>query len=146
VKISHAFQAGAERMETQAERFAASADAFLKAVDGISSKLSDMQTPDHIIEIKLNPAIQGMTRAVNAFSKGAADHTVATGESIKQLLAVSSSIASMLEQIRKEMKAREAQDQIVTGVPVATTPQPSTTVRSGVFQGLWPRSSSTTGS
>jgi hypothetical protein len=74
--------------------------AFLKSIDAIASKLEAMQMPDRVIEIKLNPLIQGLSRAVNTFSKNADSQTEAVNTSVQQTQALLNAIEVLISELR----------------------------------------------
>jgi hypothetical protein len=74
--------------------------AMIKSVGAVASKLEAMQTPDRVIEIKLNPLIQGLSRAVNTFSKNAESHTEAVNTSIQETQTLSSVIADLISELK----------------------------------------------
>ena len=61
-------------------QFSRSTAVMINSIDSIVSKLAALQTPDQIIEIKLNPMIQGLSRAVNNFGKHAEKQAKAIDE------------------------------------------------------------------
>lgn len=74
--ISHLNQRVADSIETTAKEMSKhvkglsdSTAGITEAIDALVAKLASMQTPDKIIEIKLQPMIQGLSRAVNALDK-----------------------------------------------------------------------------
>ena len=77
---------------------------IMKAFDSIVSKLTALQTPDHIIEIKLNPMIQGLSRAVNNFGKHAEMQAKAVDANLKQTQLLADALTILLA----EAKARGA--------------------------------------
>jgi O-succinylbenzoate synthase len=58
-----------QRLAEDGQRFSKGMTVAVAAIESMSSKLAAMQTPEKVIEIKLQPMIQGLTRAVNAFDK-----------------------------------------------------------------------------
>jgi hypothetical protein len=67
-----------------------------------------MQTPEHIIEIKLNPMIQGLSRAVNNFTKGAEAHAKAVDTNLKATQSVANSITALVAELRAARPATGA--------------------------------------
>ena len=70
-RISEALADVAHGMADETEKVSKGVTAMVKSLEGVAAKLEAMQTPDQIIEIKLSPMIQGLTRAVNTFAKNA---------------------------------------------------------------------------
>jgi hypothetical protein len=73
---------------------------MIRSVGAVASKLEAMQTPDHVIEIKLNPLIQGLSRAVNTFSKNAESHTEAVNTSNQKTQMLSSITSELISELR----------------------------------------------
>jgi len=60
-RISDTLDGIAARLAEQSRLIADSSAATVQALDAVVSKLKAMQTPEQVIEIKLNPAIQGLS-------------------------------------------------------------------------------------
>lgn len=71
-------------------------DQLIKTFESVVTKLGALQTPDHIIEIKLNPMIQGLSRAVNNFGKHAEMQAKAVDENLKQTQEVTARLVALL--------------------------------------------------
>ena len=71
-----------------------------RAANDIASKLEALKAPDNIIEIKLSPMVQGLSRAVNVFSKNTEAQTKAVDSSTTQMEALSHSIATLITSIQ----------------------------------------------
>jgi hypothetical protein len=70
-RISEALESAVISISDEVGRLSRTTVQVVNSFESIISKLAALQTPDHIIEIKLSPMIQGLTRAVNNFSKNA---------------------------------------------------------------------------
>jgi hypothetical protein len=77
-----------------------SATSLAESIDGMGAKLRTMQTPDKVIEIKLNPMVQGLSRTVNSFSKNAEAHTEAIDNNTKQAETLSSAIMALVSEMK----------------------------------------------
>jgi archaellum component FlaC len=71
----------ANKLEETGKEFTAEQEQLALAAKGVTSSLEDldrrlktMQTPDGIIEIKLQPFIGSLTKAINSHAKATADH------------------------------------------------------------------------
>ena len=60
-------------LSTQKEKLASAAHAVTSSLEEMQGRLKAMQTPDGIIEIKLQPFVSGFTKAVNNQSKASAE-------------------------------------------------------------------------
>jgi hypothetical protein len=106
--VTTSLESAAKHLSTETERLSSSASGVAVNLDGISSKLAAMRTPDQVIEIKLNPALQGISRAVNQFGKDADAQSVAINQAIEGVRAASADAASILTTFHNELAARDA--------------------------------------
>jgi ElaB/YqjD/DUF883 family membrane-anchored ribosome-binding protein len=83
-RISEALEDAVKHIGDEIGKFSRSTAVMINSIDSIVSKLAALQTPDQIIEIKLNPMIQGLSRAVNNFGKHAEKQAKAIDENLKQ--------------------------------------------------------------
>ena len=102
-RIATALEAVSTQLANESTQLAKSAAELVKSMNDVVTKLKSLQTPDHIIEIKLNPAIQGLSRAVNSFAKGAETQAEAAQENLRQ----TQSILSEMNQMFTYFRARE---------------------------------------
>jgi hypothetical protein len=72
------------------------------------SKLKSLQTPEQIIEVKLNPTIQGLSRAVTKFATNAEAQGKAVDENLRQTQAISQQIAELLAFLRERERIQAA--------------------------------------
>jgi ElaB/YqjD/DUF883 family membrane-anchored ribosome-binding protein len=99
-RISAILDEVAERLVRQTDHFSRGAGASATAIEAMVAKLEAMQTPENIIEIKLAPMIQGLSRAVNAFSKGAEDHQKTVDKSLKRTHDVAAAVVQLVAELR----------------------------------------------
>ena len=137
-RISTALDEVARKLSGTAEGISASAATTAKSLDGIVRKLESMQTPEQVIEIKLNPAIQGFTRAVNNFSKNAEVQAKADDDNIKQTQVLVSSVTQLVAEVRTALSARPTGSVLPPAVPRSADTPPSTdplqpTAKTGSF-------------
>ena len=62
-----------------------------------------MQTPEQIIEIKLNPMIQGLSRAVNNFTKNAELQAKTVDANFKQTQDLVNAVTSLVSEMRADI-------------------------------------------
>jgi hypothetical protein len=89
---------------------------IIGSLDAVVGKLKSIQTPDQIIEIKLTPAVQGLTRAVNTFAKAAEAQSATADEQLKKTLSAFNEnlkqmqyVAGKLTQMFDYFRARDQQ-------------------------------------
>lgn len=124
------FETVARQLADDGARLSTSTAAIVKSLDGVVSKLASLQTPEHIIEVKLNPAIAGLTRVVSTFSKNAEVQAISVNSNLKQTQALSSAISILLSEIRAAEAARIASNPS-TGAVVSTPPSQPPSTRLG---------------
>jgi hypothetical protein len=83
-RLSSALESSVKHMTDEVGKLSESTLLIVRAFDSIVTKLTTLQTPDQIIEIKLNPMIQGLSRAVNNFGKHAEMQAKAVDANLKQ--------------------------------------------------------------
>ena len=80
----------------QAEKLGSTADTVTSSLEQVQARLKAMQTPDGIIEVKLQPFIGGFTKAINNQSK-------ATAEQIGNLQSVISQFDESVRQLAEQL-------------------------------------------
>lgn len=69
-----------EQLTSEEKNLVASASSMAAALKGVDENLRKMQTPEGIIEIKLQPFIRGFTKAVTEHNAKMVEHLAAEGE------------------------------------------------------------------
>ena len=92
----------------EGERLTRSTASIVRAVDAVAARLTSLQTPDQIIEIKLAPMIQGLTRAINSFSKSAETQAQTIEANLRQTQAVGAVVTQLVQELRAAEAARAA--------------------------------------
>ena len=93
------------RITNQVGQLSLSTERIIRSFESIVSKLNSLQTPQQIIEIKLNPMIQGLTRIVNNFGKHAELQAKAVDENIKQTQELMTTLLAFIQTARAERLA-----------------------------------------
>jgi ElaB/YqjD/DUF883 family membrane-anchored ribosome-binding protein len=93
-----------QQLVEEGERLTRSTTGIVRAIDTVVAKLTSLQTPDQLIEIKLAPMIQGLTRAINSFNKSAEIQAQTIEANLQQTQAV----GTVVTQLIKEIQAAEA--------------------------------------
>jgi ElaB/YqjD/DUF883 family membrane-anchored ribosome-binding protein len=96
------------RLAHEGEQLSRSTASIVKAIDGVATKLASLQTPDQIIEIKLAPMIQGLTRAVNSFNKSAETQAQTIEANLQQTQVVGAAVTRLMQEIRAAEAARSS--------------------------------------
>jgi ElaB/YqjD/DUF883 family membrane-anchored ribosome-binding protein len=130
-RILETFETVAKQLAEDGARLSTSTAAIVKSIDGVVSKLASLQTPERIIEVKLNPAIQGLTRVVNTFSKNAEAQAISINSNLRQTQALSSAITVLLSEIRAAEAVRAASHPSTDAVGTPQSETPSTRLEGG---------------
>ncbi len=120
-RVLTTFEAVAKQLAEDGARLSTSTAAMIESIDGVVSKLATLQTPEHVIEVKLRPAIQGLTHVVSTFSKNAEAQAISVNSNLKQTQALASAISILLSETRAAEAARVAS---TPSIDPATPPQP----------------------
>lgn len=105
--ISHLNQRVVDSIETTAremsghvESLSESTAGIATAIDALVAKLASMQTPDKIIEIKLQPMIQGLSRAINALDKSVDTQSKLVSQNTEHAQSTASTLSALAEELR----------------------------------------------
>ncbi|MGO8975712.1 MAG: hypothetical protein ACLQNV_19575 [Steroidobacteraceae bacterium] len=99
-RISDVLETAVRQISDEVGQLSMSTVLVVKSFDSIVSKLTALQTPDQVIEIKLNPMIQGLTRAVNNFGKHAEMQAKAVDANLKQTQLLADALKVLLVDAR----------------------------------------------
>jgi ElaB/YqjD/DUF883 family membrane-anchored ribosome-binding protein len=125
-RVLETFETVAKQLAEDGARLSASTAAIVTSIDDVVARLAALQTPEHIIEVKLNPVIQSLTRVVSTFGKNAEVQAISVNSNLKQTQALSSAITILLSEIRAAEAARAASDTSAAAVETPLSPSPST--------------------
>jgi hypothetical protein len=98
----------ATHLSSETDRLSQGASAVAASLDQISAKLTSMQTPDQVVEVKLSPMISGLTRAVSAFGKTAEGQSLAMTQAMETARSTAESAAILVSALQKDLEARDA--------------------------------------
>lgn len=105
-RIAETLEDVSARLAHEGDQLSKSTASIVEAINGVKTKLASLQTPDQIIEIKLAPMIQGLTRAINSFSKSAETQAKTIEANLQQTQAVGAAVARLMQEIRAAEAAR----------------------------------------
>ena len=111
-------EAVAEQLVHEGERLTRSTAGIVKAIDAVVSKLASLQTPDHVIEIKLAPVIQGLSGVVDTFSKSAEIQAMAIDANLKQTQDVMIAMTELMRELRAAEATRFAGEPVTEDIGV----------------------------
>jgi ElaB/YqjD/DUF883 family membrane-anchored ribosome-binding protein len=125
-RVLETFETVAKQLAEDGARLSTSTAAIVTSIDDVVSRLAALQTPEQIIEVKLSPVIQGLTRVVSTFGKNAEAQAISVNSNLKQTQALSSAITVLLSEIRAAEAARAASDAAAASVDTPLSPSPPT--------------------
>jgi hypothetical protein len=100
-QTSGTIEVASKQLAEEAVRLSRSTQSIVAEVDDFVSKLAAVRVPDNIIEVKLQPLIADLSRAVNAF-----DQAVAKQSEVADLnLAEARKIAAAIDGLAAELRA-----------------------------------------
>lgn len=133
-RISIATEALTAEIAADGSQLSKSTATVVKAIDTMVSKLVSLQTPEKIIEIKLNPMIQGLSRAVNNFDKNAERQAGAVHANLKQTQELLGAVTALLSELRDGQALGGARSSGTNPPPVSLS-QPAAGVLDGEQRG-----------
>jgi hypothetical protein len=100
-----ALQSSARELGVQTDRVATGARGIASSLDVVSEKLTAMQTPERVIEIRLEPTIQAFSGAVDRLSDQAEHRTAGLQTILAAVRESTSACANMLLSVRESSAA-----------------------------------------
>jgi ElaB/YqjD/DUF883 family membrane-anchored ribosome-binding protein len=105
-KIATTLEAVSAQLVEEGERLTRSTTSIVRAIDTVVARLTALQTPDQIIDVKLAPMIQGLTRAINSFSKSAEIQAHSIEANLRQTQLIGDAVNVLMQEIRTAEAAR----------------------------------------
>lgn len=99
-QIADTIEAAADEMSDQVESLSQSTAGITKAIDALIAKFNAMQTPDNVIEIKLQPMIQGLSRAINALDKSIEAQSNVVSSNAEQVRSIANTLSTLADELR----------------------------------------------
>lgn len=99
-QVAETLEDVAARLAYESEQLSRTTVNIVKALDSVATKLASLQTPDQLIEIKLAPVIQGLTRAINSFSKSAEIQAKTIEANMRQTQLIGDAVNLLMQEIR----------------------------------------------
>jgi len=93
-------ESASKQLAEEAARLSRSTQTIVAAVDDFVSKLAAVRVPDNIIEVKLQPLIQDLSRAVHAFDQAVARQSEAADLNLAETRKISASVVELASEIR----------------------------------------------
>jgi ElaB/YqjD/DUF883 family membrane-anchored ribosome-binding protein len=105
-KIATTLETVSAQLVEEGERLTRSTTSIVRAIDVVVGRLAVLQTPDQIIEVKLAPMIQGLTRAINSFSKSAEIQAHSIEANLRQTQLIGDAVNVLMQEVRAAESAR----------------------------------------
>jgi len=93
-------ETASKQLAEEAVRLSRSTQSIVAAVDDLVSRLAAVRVPDNIIEVKLQPLIQDLSRAVNAFDQAVTRQSEAANLNLAEAQKISAAIDGLASEIR----------------------------------------------
>jgi len=93
-------EAASRQLAEEAVRLSRSTQSIVAEVDDFVSKLAAVRVPDNIIEVKLQPLIADLSRAVSAFDQAVAKQSEATDLNLAEARKITAAIDGLAAEIR----------------------------------------------
>src|SRR4051794_22405197 len=117
-----ALQSSARELGVQTDHVATGARGIASSLDVVSDKLTAMQTPERVIEIRLEPTIQALSGSVDRFSTQAEHQTVGLQTILTAVRESTNACANILTSVRDGSAANsEEMRQLVEQIRRATS-------------------------
>ncbi len=100
IRIVDTLQAVSERLAREGNALSRSTATIVLAIDSMATRLAALQTPDQVIEVKLGPMIQDLTRVIDSFNKSAETQAQVMEANLQQTLAVGAAVTRLIEDTR----------------------------------------------
>jgi hypothetical protein len=97
-----ALAASAGQLAAETEKLSERAGAISAALEGVVAKLSAMQTPDRVIEVRLEPVAQTLAQAVDRFADQSDGQTEAVAEALNAANAATKRSIDSIVALRQE--------------------------------------------
>jgi hypothetical protein len=99
-RLSQTIETATKQIQSAGSELSRGAAVMTKSIDAVAAKLAAMKTPEQIIEIKLNPTITGLSRAVNSFAKNAELQAKTVDANLAETKALAAGLVALVEAIR----------------------------------------------
>ncbi len=109
----------AAALVTENARLAQSVSAMALTLDEMAKKLSDMQTPEKIIEVKLGPALQPIIEGAAAFARNAERAADAHAQQLAKAEAIQTNFAALAQNLLDLSARLKQNDRVLADFPNA---------------------------
>jgi hypothetical protein len=95
--------ASAQRLEGETEKLSARVEAIATALEQVAGKLEAMQTPDRVIEVRLEPVTASLTQAVERFAGQADMQAASIRDALEQTTVATRESLTLIAKTREEL-------------------------------------------
>lgn len=99
-RILEGFDSITDKLSEDGQRLSKSMVSVVTALEAMSAKLASMQTPEAVIEIKLQPMVQGLSRAINSFTAASDKHSQTIDANLRELQSITESLVNLADELR----------------------------------------------
>jgi flagellin-like protein len=105
------------QLVSEQEKLSSAAKNVTASLEDVNRRLKEVQMPEGIIEIKLQPFIGGLTKAINTYSKATADQIADLQKSVTQFDRTASELArNMTEAERERSEGQKALKDLISSL------------------------------
>jgi Mg2+ and Co2+ transporter CorA len=101
--IGASLGASAQRLEGETEKLSTQVGVIATALEQVVSKLHAMQTPDRVIEVRLEPVTDALTQAVERFADQSDAQAAKINDALQQATAASRESLALIASAREEL-------------------------------------------
>jgi hypothetical protein len=101
--IGASLGASAQRLEGETEKLSTQVGAIATAIEQVVSKLHAMQTPDRVIEVRLEPVTDALSQAVERFADQSDTQATKIKDALQQATAASRESLALIASAREEL-------------------------------------------
>jgi adenylosuccinate synthase len=101
--IGASLGASAQRLEGETEKLSTQVGVIATALEQVVSKLHAMQTPDRVIEVRLEPVTDALTQAVERFADQSDTQAAKINDALQQATAASRESLALIASAREEL-------------------------------------------
>jgi hypothetical protein len=102
-----ALESSARQLSAETERLSKSAGAISSTLDGVSTSLAAMQTPDKVIELKIDPVVQALTGVALELRQHFGDHATQMATLLERANSATEASAAAVNALQSESRATE---------------------------------------
>ena len=110
--VGATFGASARQLEAETDKLSIRAGAIAITLEQVIAKLRAIQTPDHVIEVRLEPVTQSLTQAVDRFAARSDGQAAAIKVALQEANAATKESVELIARTREELGATAVSNRV----------------------------------